>query len=328
MPDNQTKAIIGTAVAVGTAVAGLAYLYKRNAKETVPTKWKQVGEIIDLNCFPIKSCAPVKRASFECNLLGFEYESIFDRCFIIVQGEKQLTARTYPKMVLIQPKVVGNVLIISAPERADFVLNLDKLADLTPNRNVELWYSKVGGVDCGDDVANWLSECIVGKPGVVRLLYYRHLYPTKGRKKGDPSKYKAYKSEDVGIYQDESSYMLINQASIDELNTHLDHVVKPLQFRPTMVVKGPTAYEEDNWKWVRIGDVVFRGLKPCQRCVFTNINPDNGERNPAREPLETLKKTRTLIPNESPVMGLHLAIRTQGAITIGDAVYINDESEA
>lgn len=200
-----------------------------------------MGEIIDLNCFPIKSCAPVKLPSFECNLLGFEYENIFDRCFIIVQGEKQLTARTYPKMVLIKPIVVGNELIISAPERPDFVLDLDKLVDAKPTRKVELWYSKVVGVDCGDDVANWLSEFIVGKPGVVRLLYYPHLYPTKGRKKGDSSKYKAYNADDVGVYQDESSYMLINQASIDELNTHLDHVVKPLQFRPTMVRDGLTS---------------------------------------------------------------------------------------
>lgn len=179
--DNQTKVIIGTAVAVGTAVAGLAYLYKRNAKETIPTKWvwceikfyssrnwknekfqirfffyliasfflrlftisnnfrwKQVGEIIDLNCFPIKSCAPVKLPSFECNVLGLEYEGIFDRCFIIAQGQKQLTARTYPKMVLIQPNVVGSELIISAPDRPDFILNLDKLADSKPIRKVEL----------------------------------------------------------------------------------------------------------------------------------------------------------------------------------------------
>lgn len=202
---------------------------------SINCRWKQVGQIIDLNCFPMKSCAPVKRQSFECHRLGFEYEGIFDRCFIIVQGEKQLTARTYPKMVLITPEVVGNDLIISAPDRMDFVLNLDQLKEQSPGRKVELWYSKVGGVDCGDDVANWLSEYIVGKPGVVRLLYYPHLYPTKGQKKGDSSKYKAYKLDDVGIYHDESSYMLINQASIDELNSHLDHIVKPLQFRPTMV---------------------------------------------------------------------------------------------
>lgn len=61
--------------------------------------------------------------------------------------------------------------------------------------------------------------------------------------------------------------------------------------------------------------------------MFTNINPDSGERSPNREPLQTLVKNRTLIPNESPVMGLHLALRTSGTVSIGDAVYINDEDE-
>lgn len=62
--------------------------------------------------------------------------------------------------------------------------------------------------------------------------------------------------------------MLINQGSIDELNRHMDHVITPLQFRPNFVVKGPKAYEEDHWNWVRIGDnVVFRNIKPCTRRV-------------------------------------------------------------
>lgn len=66
---------------------------------------------------------------------------------------------------------------------------------------------------------------------------------------------------------DASNYMLINQASMDELNSHLDHVVPPLQFRPNFVMKGTAgAYEEDNWKWVKIGDnLIFRNIKPCTR---------------------------------------------------------------
>lgn len=60
--------------------------------------------------------------------------------------------------------------------------------------------------------------------------------------------------------------MMINQASMDELNSHLNHVVKPLQFRPNFVVKGPTAYEEDKWKWIRVGEnLIFRNIKPCTR---------------------------------------------------------------
>lgn len=35
--DNHTKVIVGAAVAVGTA-AGLAYLYKKNSTEPIPTK--------------------------------------------------------------------------------------------------------------------------------------------------------------------------------------------------------------------------------------------------------------------------------------------------
>lgn len=220
---------------------------------------------MDLNCFPVKSCAPVKQRSFYCHNLGVEYENLFDRCFVVSQNKKQLTARSNPKMVLIQPKVVGDELILSAPDTADFVLNLNELKNQSINAKVECWYAKVVGIDAGDEVAEWLSEFIVGRKEAVRLVFYPHVYPTKGVSQKD-RKYKAYKNEDAGSYHDKTSYMLINQGSIDELNTHLDHIVKPLQFRPNLVVKGPAAYDEDNWKWVRIGEnVIFRVLKLCTR---------------------------------------------------------------
>lgn len=58
----------------------------------------------------------------------------------------------------------------------------------------------------------------------------------------------------------------MNEGSVAELNSRLDHVVTPLQFRPNFVVKGPLAFEEDSWKWVRIGkNVIFRNIKPCTR---------------------------------------------------------------
>lgn len=224
-----------------------------------------MGEIVDLNFFPVKSCAPIKRDSFECHLLGVEYEGLFDRCFVISRNKKQVTARVYPKIVLIQPRVANNRLILSAPDQMDIALDLDELRKGSVNDKVECWYSKVDGIDAGDDVANWLSGFITGQPGEFRLMFYPHLFPTKGVFKND-RKYKAFRYDDAGVYHDQTSYMLINEASIDELNSHLDHVVKPLQFRPNLVVKGPNAYDEDKWKWVRIGDnVVYRVIKPCTR---------------------------------------------------------------
>lgn len=42
--------------------------------------------------------------------------------------------------------------------------------------------------------------------------------------------------------------------------------MRPLQFRPNIVIKGPEAYAEDNWKWIRVGDdAIFRGSRPCIR---------------------------------------------------------------
>lgn len=231
-------------------------------------RWKKVGEIIDLNFFPVKSCGPIKPNEIDCHVLGVAEGNFFDRSFIISTAKnEQVTARAYPKMVLIQPKVVSNQLILSAPGQRDLILDLDDIKQHAINQKVTCWYSKVKAIDVGDKAAQWISQYIVGKNESLRLFYYPYLYPTKGVSAEDKKMYKeTYTYEDAGTYHDNTSYMLINQASIDELNTNLDHVVKPLQFRPNFVVKGPQAYAEDTWQWIRIGEnVIFRASKPCTR---------------------------------------------------------------
>lgn len=92
-----------------------------------------------------------------------------------------------------------------------------------------------------------------------------------------------------GAYPDETSYSLMNEASITDLNTRLDEPVTPQQFRMNFVVKGATAYEEDKWDWVKIGNVILRNVRPCTRCIFTTIDPETGTKNANAEPLKTLK---------------------------------------
>lgn len=219
-----------------------------------------------MNFFPVKSCAPIKQNSFDCHELGIVNGNFFDRCFIISSDtNKQVTGRTYPKLVLIQPKILSNQLTLSAPGQPDLILDLDDIRNGS-GKKITCWYSTVNAIDAGDIAAQWISEYVVGKKESLRLYFYPYMYPTKGRSMPDRKKYNAYTDNDAGTYHDATSYMLMNQASIDALNSHLDHVVKPLQFRPNFVVEGPTAFAEDNWKWIRIGDeVIFRGVKPCTR---------------------------------------------------------------
>jgi uncharacterized protein YcbX len=64
------------------------------------------------------------------------------------------------------------------------------------------------------------------------------------------------------------------------------------RFRPNLVVDGGAPYAEDDWQRIRIGDVVFRVVSRCSRCIFTTVDPDTGERDAAREPLATLERER------------------------------------
>lgn len=234
------------------------------------SRWKKVGEMIDMNFFPVKSCGPIKQNSFDCHKLGIVYGDFFDRCFIISTNKKrdneQVTSRAYPKLVLIKPKIESNQLTLSAPCFPDLILDLDDIRNGKP-RKVSCWYSTVNAIDAGDEAAQWISEYTVGDKESLRLCFYPYMYSTKGRSDPDRKRYHAFTNNDAGTYHDSTSYMLINQASIDELNLYLDEDVKTLQFRPNFVINGPIAFSEDKWKWIRIGDeVVFRGIKPCTRC--------------------------------------------------------------
>jgi len=93
-----------------------------------------------------------------------------------------------------------------------------------------------------------------------------------------------------GAYPDETSFSLMNESSIADLNTRLDEPVTSQNFRMNFMVKGPVAYEEDKWDWVKIGNVILRNLRPCTRCILTTIDPETGTKHSNAEPLKTLKR--------------------------------------
>lgn len=121
--------------------------------------------------------------------------------------------------------------------------------------------------------------------------------------------------------------MLFNETSLADLNGRIDKPVGAVQFRANFVVKGPEAFSEDDWNWIRIGqNVTFRNVKLCSRCVFTNIDPETAKRNEDQQPLKELKAYRSVLPGESPCMGIHMGVRQTGVVALGDGVYVEDNS--
>lgn len=125
-------------------------------------------------------------------------------------------------------------------------------------------------------------------------------------------------AEGITSLSDGFPYLIISQASLDDLNERggawaHEHMgtwahVPMNRFRPNIVVAGGTAFQEDGWKDVRMGDAVFSLVKPCARCPITTVDQRTGVR--GKEPLRTLATFRSF--NNKVLFGMN-AVAIHGA---------------
>ena len=118
--------------------------------------------------------------------------------------------------------------------------------------------------------------------------------------------------------------LLVNRASLDDLNQRLESAVPMNRFRPNVVVQGPPAWAEDSWANIQIGEAVFRVAKPCGRCLVTTTDQETGER--GVEPLRTLAMFRQV--DQSVNFGMNLIPDKLAEIRVGDPVSVTNRSQA
>lgn len=220
----------------------------------------------DLICFPIKSCGWIRTSEFDCSQIGLVTGSVRDRVFMVVHADSGefITARAFPPLVQVMPKVHDELMTLSAPGMMNIEIDLKRLQTIPPNK-ASVWSQEVDVIDAGEEVAQWFSRYILKDDFGLRLVFYHQTIPTRPVRPNNAIFHTAI-SDDTGALHDATSFMLINEGSIADLNTKLKKPVTALQFRPNVVVKGPHAFEEDSWKWVKIGnETVFRNVKPCTR---------------------------------------------------------------
>uniref|UniRef100_A0A182MZY0 MOSC domain-containing protein n=1 Tax=Anopheles dirus TaxID=7168 RepID=A0A182MZY0_9DIPT len=318
---------VAAGVGVVTAVGyGVYRLLKHRAEQMPPTEWRRVGEVSDLWIYPIKSCGAVRVRQFQCSPIGPQVGLLRDRIFMVVKSADGafITGRSHPTLVLVQPAfdAAYERMTLSAPGMMDITVPVAALLTARPG-DFSVWDQPVAAVDCGEEVARWLSRFLLSEDFGLRLVYYPLERPTRPVREKNRI-HALLTARDSGALHDATSYMLLSEASVADVNTRLEKPVPALQYRANVLVKGPAAFEEDNWKWIRIGDTtIYRNVKPCTRCLFTNVDPETGVSSPDQEPLSTLRKYR-LKPGlgASPVLGMQMGIRELGAIGLGDAVYV------
>ncbi len=113
-------------------------------------------------------------------------------------------------------------------------------------------------------------------------------------------------------------YLIVSEASLDDLNERLDEPVPVDRFRPNLVIAGGAPFQEDGWKEITIGEASFQLVKPCARCVIISTDQESGAR--GKEPLRTLATYRSL--GSKVLFGMNAMGVQSGTVRIGDAVVL------
>lgn len=232
----------------------------------------------------------------------------FDRVFMVTQPDGTfITARQFPQMVRFLPSPLTDGLHLTAPDGSSAVI---RFADFAPDAApTEVWGNHFTALIAPAAINQWLSGFFDRE---VQLRWV-----------GSKPTRRVKRHEEVPLsFADGFPYLLTNEASLRDLQQRCPASVQMEQFRPNLVVTGAQAWEEDSWKVVRIGDVVFDVVKPCSRCIFTTVSPERGQKHPAGEPLATLQKFRTAQDNGDVDFGQNLIARNSGVIRTGDEVAV------
>ncbi|XP_045453112.1 mitochondrial amidoxime reducing component 2 [Melitaea cinxia] len=327
---STLTAAVATAGVVGGAY--FAYnIYKEYQEAKLPKVWHEVGTLKDLYVYPIKSCGPILLNKVECTTLGLKDGWLRDRVLMVVDEKNNfITARAYPHLLLVNPLVRNSILTLNYDGMETLHVNLAEVIALQKPQQAQVWGVNVPIYDCGREASEWFSRLLNKTAASFKLVYYASQDSRDLR--GPKDKFFKITKKDTGAFPDEVSYNLINEASVDDLNTRLNKgsQVSPRNFRPNFVLTGAKAYEEDNWKFIKIGNNVFEIIKPCTRCILTTIDPETGVHNAKTEPLEMLKTYRQFENPEirrsvgtSPRMGLQMALRSKpgNTISLNDTIY-------
>ncbi|MGH4035833.1 MOSC domain-containing protein [Actinomycetota bacterium Odt1-20B] len=238
-----------------------------------------------------------------------------DRRWLLVDDAGRfLTQRAHPRLALAAAEALpGGGLRLSAPGREPLTVAVPEPLLTVP---VEVWRDKIDAVPADAAAHAWFSAYL----GVdVRLV---HLDDPARRRPVDPEY--ARPGETVS-FADGFPLLITTTASLDALNALIAQGRHPHEgplpmnrFRPNVVVSGTDPWAEDDWTRIAIGELTFRVVKMCGRCVVTTTDQDSAAR--GKEPLMSLARHRRI--GDKLVFGQNLIPEATGAIRIGDPLKI------
>ncbi|CAH0729350.1 unnamed protein product, partial [Brenthis ino] len=240
----------------------------------------------EISIFPIKSCGALKiKSGWPIGLKGFEY----DREWMIIKDNGAcLTQKHNTLMCKIQPYIdIENQCLTlyfegESPISVPLNPSLKNIYKETQVCQSKVCTDVVKGYDCGDEVADWISNCL----GMSFLRLIRQSSDRIAKGTGE---------QKLLSLSNQAQYLLINKATVRWLKSKikdesfLDDIDSMVdRFRGNLIIDAAQELVEREWQKVVIGSQEFKVEGQCSRCQMVCIDQKTGEK--TVEPLRTISE--------------------------------------
>ncbi|MBK7946705.1 MAG: MOSC domain-containing protein [Flavobacteriales bacterium] len=256
--------------------------------------------LASIHIYPIKSLGGFTLNEARMTDRGFAH----DRRWMLVDADGRfISQREVFAMACLHCAPSPNGFTVTDVRDGDRI-DLPWAVDAGESKRVLVWSDAVEVLHAPMAVSAWFAE----KLGITCSLVFM---PDAAHRPVDAK----YASGGTSL-SDGFPYLIVSQASLDDLNTRLESPVPMNRFRPNLVIAGGAPFQEDAWTSIAIGAARFSLVKPCARCVITTTDQLTGER--GKEPLRTLASYRSV--NGKVMFGMNAMGITGDMVRVGDLV--------
>ena len=229
--------------------------------------------------YPIKSLGGVALQEAVAERRGLRHDR---RWMLVDEQGRFVSQREIPKMAML-----GTALetpFLSVFWKHDSAQKVNIPLEINPeefqNIEVEIWDDRCAAKVLPEAINQWFSAQLGQN---LRLVFM----PDTTHRQADGR----YAPEQQYVsFADGFPYLIVGQASLDQLNDRLEQPLPMNRFRPNFVYTGGQPFEEDTWAQFSINQQPFQGVKPCARCSIPTTDQVTSER--AAEPMKTLATFR------------------------------------
>lgn len=263
-------------------------------------------KIKSIHIYPIKSLGGISVQQSKVTHRGLAH----DRRWMLVDAENRFVSqREYAQLALLQPEITSDQMIVTDRNGRQQALYFDLKEPPTRPEEVIIWDDTVLAKPVSTAADEWFSQ-YMEMP--VRLMYMH-----KDSVRAADPRYAITESDKVS-FADGYPILIISEASMGLLNSKLTESLSIDRFRANLIFEGSTAHEEDTWREIQMAQQTLYGVKPCARCIMTNIDPKTAKA--GKEPLKTLATYRKV--GQKILFGENFIPKEEGVLRIGDEIKV------